>query len=132
MNLHATTAPAALTIVAALGIALGSAAPPQDLGFSYLRIEVEGHHIVNFVQDERYQGWLKLEAVEAHSLSSTKHSTSKGVVVPQGKAPLSREQEDALNGWVSLEAFLKSRPGQPGKFSLVLATTAAWSQCLTL
>jgi hypothetical protein len=50
---------------------LASPAGSQDYGYSYLRMEVAGHTIRRFVQNEKYStGWLVIEGVELQRLAS--------------------------------------------------------------
>jgi hypothetical protein len=106
---------AAAATLTAHALALPLPARPQELGYSYLAIEVGGHHITNFVEDKKYQGWLKLYVVEAHSLSPASRSISKCAPTEKAQASLTREQEDAREGWISLADFMKSKPGSSGK-----------------
>jgi hypothetical protein len=61
---------AVIVPLAAIVLTFCAAAAParaQSDGFSYLHIEIAGHPVTNMAWNEKYKGWLQIEAVEASS-----------------------------------------------------------------
>jgi len=80
---------------AAIWLLMPSSMRSQEVGYSYLRMDVNGHTISNFVPNEKYsRGWLEILGLEAN--------TNKTVKADR-------------DGWTELSALLRSGRSGPGK-----------------
>jgi hypothetical protein len=95
-----------------LWLMFAPAAASQENGYSYLRMDVDGHTISNFVPSEKYsRGWLEVEIVEVERQSSANHSDAK--TDPQ---PYTLSAEKVGDGrWITLSSALRSGRIGPGK-----------------
>jgi hypothetical protein len=101
----------AFVAAAALCLLMAPAARSQEVGYSYLRMDVNGHTISNFVPNEKYTGWLEILGLQAKSLSSITHSASQ----PELKADANKTVKPDSDGWTALSALLRSGRSGPGK-----------------
>jgi hypothetical protein len=102
--------------LAAIVLAFCAAAPParaQYDGHSYLRIKVAGHPIRNYVQNEKYTGWLQIEAVDAKSDAPVPNEKSH--VSPAD--PSWHPNEKDGRPWTDFPAILRSGRAGSGRFS---------------
>ena len=87
----------AFVAAAALWLLMAPAARPQELGYSYLRMDVNGHTISTFVPNEKYsRGWLQIMGQ------------------PELKADTNKTVKADGDGWTSLSAVLQSGRRGPG------------------
>ena len=100
--------------LAAIATGLSCFAPQaraQSDGHSYLRLEISGRPMTNLVLDQKYQGWLAIEAVRATTIQSPGEVASKDGV-PGDKAQKTPRANDR---WSSLPAILRSGHAHAGK-----------------
>jgi len=96
----------------ALWLLVASSVRSQVPGYSYLRMDVNGNTISNFVPNEKYSsGWLGILGVEAKSPSSITHPSSQ----PELKADTNKTVKSDSDGWTELSAALRSGRSGPGK-----------------
>ncbi|MGH9714067.1 MAG: hypothetical protein ACRD5M_12290 [Candidatus Acidiferrales bacterium] len=96
-------APAALLLTTvAFQLALAPSGRSQSVGYSYLRMEIGGHPMTNFVHDEKHQGWLQIFPLEAKLNSQPANGTSK-------------KKKSGNAEWSKLPAILKSGHSGPGE-----------------
>ena len=99
---------------ATLLLMLASPAGSQEYGYSYLRMEVAGHTIRNFVQNEKYStGWLGIEGVELQRLAPVVDSAAQPE--PPVEAVKTAKEQKADNPWLKFPAALRSGRSGPGK-----------------
>jgi hypothetical protein len=86
----------------------------QSDGHSYMRLEISGHPMTNLVLDEKYQGWLAIEAVRATIIQSSPRATEVGSKdeVPGDTAQKTKSANDR---WSNLPAILQSGHAHAGK-----------------
>jgi hypothetical protein len=96
----------------AVVLAFGAGAAParaQSDPFSYLRIEIAGHHVITMGWKEKYKGWLQIEDVEASSDALNAKAGS-------GSAP-SGSWEESGRRWTVFPAILHSGRSGAGRLS---------------
>jgi hypothetical protein len=75
----------------------------DQIGYSYMRIEVAGRSILNFAVSPKYQdGWLQIEVVEVHPAN---FPASR---VPALKAEAAKQGYPGEDGWLPLDEVLQS------------------------
>jgi hypothetical protein len=101
----------AVVIGVLLPLALASPARAQSYGYSYLRITVERSAVSNFVHDEKYNGWLQIEAVRAEP--GFQAARAAPGAASTGAASKTQKADD--DAWTTLPAILHSGRGGAGK-----------------
>jgi hypothetical protein len=97
---------------AALWLLMASSVRSQEAGYSYLRMDVNGHTISNFVPNEKYsRGWLEILGVQVKSPSPITHPLSQ----PELKADTNKTVKPDSDGWTELSVALRSGRSGPGK-----------------
>ena len=102
----------AFVAAAALWLLMAPATRSQEVGYSYLRMDVNGHTISNFVPNEKYsRGWLEILGMEVKSPSSITHPPPQ----PELKENTKEIAKSDGDGWTQLSAALRSGRSGPGK-----------------
>src|ERR1700741_4882258 len=90
-----------LSMFAALLLAPNTRA--QEIGYSYMRLEIGGHLVTNFVDDKKYQGWMQVLSVDAMLAAAVKKADN-------AKFPTdtSKSSKNAELPWTTLPKILIS------------------------
>jgi len=107
---------AVITSLATIVVAFAGAAAPARAQ-SYLRIEIAGHHVTSSPWNEKYKGWLQIEAVEASSDALNARAVS-------GAAP-SGSWEESGRRWTVFPAILHSERAAAGRLSFGIDDSAS-------
>ncbi len=111
---------AVIVPLAAIVLAFCAAAAPARAQ-SYLRIEIAGHPVTSSPWNEKYKGWLQIEAVEASSDALNAKAGS-------GAAP-SGSWEESGRRWAVFPAILHSGRATAGRLSFGIDDSS--SHCAT-
>lgn len=93
-----------------LALIVASPSRAQEYGYSYLRMDADGHPVANLVTNEKYEGWLQLVAVEARIPTRPKRD---GKIIDADM--LAKKTALHRRGWTTLPVIMhegRSGPGQ--------------------
>jgi hypothetical protein len=92
-----------ITLVAVASGVFATNTRAQEIGYSYMRLEIGGHPVTNFVHNPKYQGWIQVEEVEAMPGTAVKKANAA-----RASGDRSKSAENVKPPWTALPKILVS------------------------